>query len=185
MKIGYSRISTADQNLDLQTDALTKEGCEKIFSDVASGAKDERKGLAQAMEHLRAGDVLVVWRLDRLGRSIRHLIDTVTDLNARKVGFESITESINTTTTGGKLVFHIFAALAEFERSLIQERTRHGLSSARARGRVGGRKKILDKKKIAMAQALYDSKEHSIDAICEAVGVSKPTLYRYIDRKAA
>jgi DNA invertase Pin-like site-specific DNA recombinase len=139
MLVGYARVSTEDQNLDLQKDALQKAGCEKLFTDVASGAKDERAGLAEAIAFLRPGDTLVVWKLDRLGRSLKHLIETVTALQARKVGFRSLQESIDTTTSGGKLIFHVFGALAEFERDLIRERTQAGLQAARARGRKGGR----------------------------------------------
>src|SRR5688572_29979249 len=139
MLIGYARVSTNDQNLDLQRSALQNAGCEQIFTDRVSGTKAERKGLTEALSHLRAGDTLVVWRLDRLGRSLRHLIDTVAALSARGVGFRSLQEQIDTTTSGGKLVFHVFGALAEFERDLIRERTEAGLTAARARGRHGGR----------------------------------------------
>src|SRR5215208_6622623 len=135
MFIGYARVSTDDQNLDLQRDALTKAGCEQIYTDQVSGTKAERKGLTDALSHLRSGDTLVVWRLDRLGRSLRHLIETVTNLHERGIGFKSVQESIDTTTSGGKLVFHIFGALAEFEREIIRERTQAGLQAARARGR--------------------------------------------------
>src|SRR3954453_18785445 len=155
MLIGYARVSTQDQTLDLQIDALKKAGCEKFYTDTASGAKAERKGLEEALDYAREGDILVVWRLDRLGRSLRHLIETITLLNNRKVGFKSITESIDTTTSGGKLVFHIFGALAEFERDIIKDRTNAGLNAARARGHLGGRPKAktLDTpKKIALAQ---------------------------------
>jgi DNA invertase Pin-like site-specific DNA recombinase len=141
MLIGYARVSTNEQTLDLQKDALEKIGCTKIFSDVVSGAKEERKGLKEALDYVRAGDTLVVWRLDRLGRSLKHLIETITRLNDRKIGFKSVTEQIDTTTSGGKLVFHIFGALAEFERDIIKDRTRAGLHAARARGRLGGRPK--------------------------------------------
>jgi DNA invertase Pin-like site-specific DNA recombinase len=142
MRIGYARVSTADQNPDLQEDALQQAGCEKIFRDVASGAVDSRKGLADAIEYARDGDTLVVWklgRLDRLGRSLKHLIETVNGLAARKIGFQSLPESMDTTTSGGKLIFHVFGALAEFERKLIRERTQAGLRAARVRGRNGGR----------------------------------------------
>ena len=139
MRIGYARVSTADQNPDLQEDALQKAGCEKIFRDVASGAVDSRKGLAEAIDYARDGDTLVVWKLDRLGRSLKHLIETVNGLAARKIGFQSLRESMDTTTSGGKLIFHVFGALAEFERELIRERTQAGLRAARARGRNGGR----------------------------------------------
>ena len=151
MLIGYARVSTTDQTLDLQKDALEKAGCDRIFTDTASGAKAERVGLDEALSHLREGDTLVVWRLDRLGRSLKHLIETITKLNNRGIGFKSITEAIDTTTSGGKLIFHIFGALAEFERDIIRERTQAGLTAARARGRKGGRPKALTPKKAQMA----------------------------------
>src|SRR5689334_1771038 len=166
MLIGYARVSTQEQTLDLQQDALQKIGCTKIFNDTASGAKAERKGLEEALAYVREGDTLVVWRLDRLGRSLKHLIDTITILNNRNIGFKSITENIDTTTSGGKLIFHIFGALAEFERDIIRERTNAGLQAARARGRLGGRPKVktLDTpKKVALAQSLYDDKNNTID----------------------
>ena len=141
MLIGYARVSTQDQTLNLQRDALEKIGCSKIFTDTASGAATERKGLDEALEYVREGDSLVVWKLDRLGRSLKHLIETITYLNNRQIGFRSITENIDTTTSGGKLIFHIFGALAEFERDVIRERTQAGLQAARARGRIGGRPK--------------------------------------------
>src|ERR687895_389947 len=143
MLIGYARVSTHDQTLTLQQDALEKAGCTKIFTDTASGAKTERKGLDDALTYVRKGDTLVVWRLDRLGRSLPHLIATMTALEDRGIGFKSLTENIDTTTSGGKLIFHIFGALAEFERNLIRERTTAGLMAARARGRKGGRPKVL------------------------------------------
>jgi DNA invertase Pin-like site-specific DNA recombinase len=183
MYIGYARVSTEDQTLDLQKDALEKIGCTKIFTDTASGAKAERKGLEEALSYVREGDILVVWRLDRLGRSLKHLIETITELNNRKIGFKSIQENIDTTTSGGKLVFHIFGALAEFERDIIRERTNAGLTAARARGRLGGRpkaKSLNTPKKVATAQALYDNKKITIDEICRMLNVSRATLYRYI-----
>ena len=139
MKVGYARVSTHEQNLDLQEDALKEAGCERIYRDRVSGAASDRPGLQNALDYVREGDTLVVWRTDRLGRSLKHLIETVTTLEERGVGFQSVQESIDTTTSGGRLVFHIFGALAEFERNLIQERTRAGLAAARARGRKGGR----------------------------------------------
>ena len=139
MLVGYARVSTTDQNLDLQKDALRAAGCERLFTDMASGAKAERPGLAQALRECRPGDTLVVWKLDRLGRSLPHLVETVRELLEREVGFKSLQESIDTTTSGGKLIFHLFASLAEFERDLIRERTNAGLAAARARGRRGGR----------------------------------------------
>jgi len=181
MLIGYARVSTQDQTLNLQMDALKTIGCDKIFTDTASGANTERQGLADALKFVRPRDTLVVWRLDRLGRSLRHLIDTITYLNSRLVGFKSLTENIDSTTSGGKLIFHIFGSLAEFERDLIRERTLAGLQAARARGRMGGRPKTLNTpKKIAMAQRLYDDKNNTIDEICKTLNISRATLYRYI-----
>src|SRR5438552_825116 len=138
MQIGYARVSTEDQSLALQQDALTEAGCEQIFSDVASGSTTERPGLTEALNFVRSDDTLVVWRMDRLGRSLQHLIQTIHELQDRQISFRSLTENIDTTTSGGKLIFHIFGALAEFERDLIRERTVAGLAAARARGRVGG-----------------------------------------------
>src|SRR3954464_11785444 len=180
MLIGYARVSTDDQNLDLQRDALQKVGCEQIFTDRVSGTKASRPGLSEALSHLRAGDTLVVWRLDRLGRSLRHLIDTVTGLQERGIGFKSLQESIDTTTSGGKLVFHIFGALAEFEREIIRERTQAGLTAARARGRNGGRPQKLSESKAEMARQLYSDRTHSIDEICQTLGISRTTFYRYV-----
>ena len=183
MLIGYARVSTQDQTLNLQKDALEKIGCTKIFTDTISGAATERKGLEEALTYLREGDTLVVWRLDRLGCSLKHLIDTISILNHRNIGFKSITENIDTTTSGGKLIFHVFGALAEFERDLIRERTQAGLQAARARGRFGGRPKaesLNTPKKLAMAQALYNDKSNSIADICKTLHVSRATLYRYV-----
>jgi DNA invertase Pin-like site-specific DNA recombinase len=180
MRIGYARVSTTEQNLDLQRDALERAGCEKIFEDTASGGKVDRSGLERAREILRPGDVLTVWRLDRLGRSLKHLIEMMAELEGEGVGFQSVTEAIDTTTPGGKLVFHIFGALAEFERNLIRDRTYAGLAAARARGRKGGRRKKLGEKQRAVAVDLYRQKKHTIDEICTAVGISRPTLYKYV-----
>lgn len=180
MLFGYARVSTTDQNLDLQKDALTKAGCEKLFTDIASGAISDRPGLKEAFEYLRGGDVLVVWRLDRLGRSLQHLLEVIHDLESRGIGFRSLSESLDTTTSGGKLVFQIFGALAEFERNLIQERTQAGLKAARARGRIGGRRPLLDSTKISLLKKLYNEKEHSIEELCALIGISKPCLYRYL-----
>jgi DNA invertase Pin-like site-specific DNA recombinase len=179
MLIGYARVSTHEQTLNLQQDALTTAGCNKIFTDTASGAKNERIGLDEALAYVRHGDTLVVWRLDRLGRSLPHLITTMTGLEERGIGFKSLTENIDTTTSGGKLIFHIFGALAEFERNLIRERTTAGLTAARARGKKGGRPKTLTGKKLSIAQDLYD-KRHPILEICQTLKVSKTTLYRSI-----
>src|SRR5947207_9853104 len=183
MNIGYARVSTQDQTLNLQKDALEHIGCAKIFTDVISGSTTERHGLHAALSYVREGDTLVVWRLDRLGRSLKHLIETITNLNNRKIGFKSITENIDTTTSGGKLVFHIFGALAEFERDIIRERTQAGLQAARARGRKGGRPKakaLNTPKKVTLAQSLYNDKNNSIDEICKTLNISRATLYRYI-----
>jgi DNA invertase Pin-like site-specific DNA recombinase len=183
MLIGYARVSTADQTLALQKDALKKIGCSKIFTDTASGAKAEQNGLEEALEYVREGDTLVVWRLDRLGRSLKHLIETISQLDTRKIGFKSLTENIDTTTSGGKLIFHIFGALAEFERNLIRERTNAGLQAARARGRLGGRPKakaLNTPKKITLAQSLYNDKNNTIDEICKTLNISRATLYRHI-----
>jgi DNA invertase Pin-like site-specific DNA recombinase len=181
MLIGYARVSTLDQNPNLQTDALKQAGCEKIFKDKISGTTAERPGLAKAKEILRKGDTLVVWRLDRLGRSLKNLLEWMMWLDQEGVALKSLQENIDTTTSTGKLVFHIFGALAEFERNLIQERTQAGLTSARARGKVGGRPKKLNTDKKALAIKLYNERELSVDKICEMVGVTKPTLYRYIN----
>jgi DNA invertase Pin-like site-specific DNA recombinase len=181
MLIGYARVSTHDQTLNLQQDALQKAECSKIFTDTASGAQTERKGLEAALSYVRPGDSLVVWRLDRLGRSLPHLIATMTDLEERGIGFKSLTENIDTTTSGGKLIFHIFGALAEFERNLIRERTTAGLIAARARGRRGGRPKALTGKRLAIAQSLYDDPKNSIAEICRMLKISKVTLYRSIN----
>jgi DNA invertase Pin-like site-specific DNA recombinase len=180
MFIGYARISTHDQTLDLQLDALKKAGCEKIFTDKVSGTKQERKGLTEALSHLREGDTLVVWRLDRLGRSLRHLIDTITELGDKGIGFKSIQENIDTTTSGGKLVFHIFGALAEFERAIIRERTQAGLTAARSRGRVGGRPKALTSKEIQMLKTMAADKSLTVSDICNTLGIGRTTFYRYV-----
>ncbi|HET8909216.1 MAG TPA: recombinase family protein [Ktedonobacterales bacterium] len=185
MSIGYARVSTQDQTLGLQTDALKRSGCEKIFTDTISGAKSERPGLREAMNHLRAGDTLVVWRLDRLGRTLKHLITTITDLGEKGIGFRSLQENIDTTTSGGKLVFHIFGALAEFEREVIKEHTNAGLQAARARGRLGGRPTIqsFDPKKVALARKLYADRAMPVQEICETLHIGRSTLYRYINDK--
>lgn len=185
MKIGYARVSTQDQNLDLQKDALDKAGCKKIFVDEISGTVAKREGLEKAKEVLRKGDVLIVWRLDRLGRSIRDLIDWVNHLEEEGIGFKSLQESIDTTTSSGKLVFHLFAALAEFERNLIRERTNAGLAAARARGRLGGRKKSLTAKERKRAVEMYQRKNQTVIQICEMMNITKPTLYAYIREEQA
>lgn len=180
MRIGYARVSTTEQNLDLQTDALRQAGCEKIYTDTVSGASEDRPGLATALEVLRAGDTLVVWKLDRLGRSLPHLVKAVNDLKAKGVGFQSLQEQIDTTSGVGKLIFHVFAALAEFERDLIRERTKAGLAAARARGKRGGRPKALNAKQVTLAQAMYADKQNSVADICATLRIGKTTFYRYI-----
>jgi DNA invertase Pin-like site-specific DNA recombinase len=182
MLIGYARVSTDDQNLDLQRDALQAVGCERVFEDMVSGARADRSGLATLMSMLRAGDTVVIWRLDRLGRSLKNLIELVERLEAAKVGLRSLQENIDTTSSGGKLVFHLFGALAEFERNLIRERTQAGLVAARARGRMGGRPKRLDPVKLALAVKLHRERNHTVEEICKMMGISKSTLYNYLDK---
>lgn len=181
MDVGYARVSTLDQNLDLQRDALLAAGCELIFEDKASGSLSEREGLARCLSYLRSGqDTLIVWKLDRLGRSLTHLVEVVTDLEGRGIGFKSLKENIDTTSSVGKLIFHLFAALAEFERNLIRERTAAGLASARARGRMGGRPKVLTDEKKRMAIALLNATPPMfIKDIAVQIGVSASTLYQF------
>lgn len=185
MLIGYARVSTTDQNLDLQKDALTEAGCEKIYTDEVSGAKRARPGLDLALEMLREGDTLVVWKLDRLGRSLPHLIEVVMGLKDRGVGFRSLSDPMDTTTPTGKLVFQFFGAIAEFERDLIRERTNAGLAAARARGRKGGRKPKLSKQQQKLLYELADAKEKSVREICELLQISKKTYYRYLSLREA
>ncbi len=180
MRIGYARVSTQDQHLRAQTDALKQAGCEKVYTDQLSGASRERPGLTQALETLRKGDTLVVWKLDRLGRSLPHLVELVGELKERGVGFRSLQENLDTTSGTGKLVFHLFASLAEFERDLIRERTMAGLAAARARGRMGGRPRALEAKQVALARAMYQDKTNSVKDICATLQVGKTTLYRYL-----
>jgi DNA invertase Pin-like site-specific DNA recombinase len=179
-KIGYARVSTLEQNKDLQINALKEVGCEKIFTDDISGAKTDRKGLNEAIAYMRPGDVFVVWKLDRAGRSLAHLIQILNTLIAQGSEFISLTEKIDTTTAGGKLIFHLMGALAEFERDLIRERTMAGLLAARARGRNGGRPRKIKNGKVAVARRMYEDKSNEIDDICETLGVSRSTLYRYV-----
>jgi DNA invertase Pin-like site-specific DNA recombinase len=181
MHVGYARVSTGEQNLDLQKDALTKAGCERIFTDELSGVKANRPGLTEALSFVRPGDTLVVWRLDRLGRSLKDLLEKVEDLGRRQIEFKSLHESIDTTTSAGKLQFHIFSALAEFERDLILERTQAGLRAARARGRVGGRRPRMNQEKVKIAISLMKDKTNKIKDICKTLGVSRTTLYRYVN----
>lgn len=183
MKIGYARVSTDEQNPDLQIDALKKAGCERIYTDKTSGARNERKELTEALSYARKGDCLVVWRLDRLGRSLKHLIEIVEGLETAGVGFVSLQEGFDTTTSGGRLVFQIFGALAEFERNLIKERTNAGLKAARARGRIGGRKAKLSLEQIETLRNMYESKAHTVKEICRVFKITKPTFYRYVNEQ--
>lgn len=178
MRIGYARVSTDDQLLDLQLDALTVDGCETIYREHASGKSAQRPELENTLKALRAGDSLVVWRLDRLGRSLHDLTKIVTDLEGRGVGFVSLTEQINTGSPSGKLVFHIFASLAEFERNLIRERTLAGLKAARSRGKNGGRPSKLSDKDLAMAKLLMADKSNDVGEVAKRFGVHRSTLYR-------
>ena len=180
MLIGYARVSTQDQNLNLQKDELTKFGCTKIYEDVASGAKSVRTGLEAAIDFAREGDTLVIWKLDRLGRSLRDLIEIVIRLEKQGVSFVCLTQNIDTRTPGGKLFFHIFGALAEYERELIRERTKAGLTAARARGRTGGRKPAMNEEQIEQARAMMDNPKLKIKSIIKTLGVSKATLYKYV-----
>jgi len=179
MIIGYARVSTPEQDLTPQLDALREAGCERIFSDKASGAKASRIGLADALSHVRTGDVLVVWKLDRLGRTMKGLVDLAADLEARSIGLRSLTDGIDTAGTAGKLVFHIMAAMAEMERDLNRERTTAALIVARRQGRVGGRKTVMAPKRLEAARALLVS-GMSMREIAPAIGVSVPTLYRHL-----
>jgi len=179
--LGYARVSTADQQPQLQVDALERAGCYRVFTETASGARSDRPVLEQVLDQLRRGDTLVVWKLDRLGRSLRHLVDTVTELAERGIGFRSLQEAIDTTTTpGGKLVFHVFAALAEFERDLIRERTAAGLAAARARGRRGGRPSVMTAHKARVAQEMYRSGQCTVATIATTLGVSRASIYRHV-----
>ena len=179
-RIGYARVSTDDQNLDLQLDALQKAGCETVYKESASGKSADRPELEQCLKALRIGDTLVIWRLDRLGRSLSDLVRIVSDLEQRKIGLESLTERIETESATGKLIFHVFAALSEFERNLIRERTQAGLNAARARGRFGGRKPKLDAKQIREIKALLRDPEVSVTDVAHRYGISRTTLYKRV-----
>jgi len=178
--LGYARVSTQDQDASLQLDALKTAGCVKVFTDKASGSLDRRPQLDRLLDQLRRGDTIVVWRLDRLGRSLKHLIQLIEDLAEKEVGFRSLTEGMDTTSPGGKFIFSIFGGLAEFERSLIRERTLAGLEAARARGRVGGRPPVMTPEKIKVARRLYDAKELTVEEIARTIGVSRKTVYRHL-----
>lgn len=179
-RIGYARVSTDDQHLDLQRDALEKAGCGVIYEEAISGRSTARPELEQCLKALRTGDTLVVWRLDRLGRSLRDLVQIVADLEQRGIHFESLTEKIETGSAAGKLQFHVFAALAEFERALIRERTQAGLAAARARGRAGGRKPKLDDKQVREIKALLRDPDIQVAEVARRYGVSRTTLYKYV-----
>ncbi len=180
--LGYARVSTIDQDAALQIDALKSAGCYRVFVDTGSGALASRPELEKLLDQLRPGDTVVVWRLDRLGRSIRHLIDQLQALGDRQVGFRSLQETIDTTSSGGRLVFHVFAALAEFERDLIRERTNAGLAAARARGRSGGRPPALSAEQVRAARRMYEQKELTVAQIGQVLGVSRTTIYRALER---
>jgi DNA invertase Pin-like site-specific DNA recombinase len=180
MDVGYVRVSKREQNPELQRNELGAAGCGRIFEERISSRVESRPQLEAALDYCREGDTLVVWRLDRLGRSIKELLALVESLQERGIGFRSLRESLDTTTPGGKLVFHVFASIAEFERDVIRERTMAGLEAARARGRKGGRKPMMNEKKLALASKLMKDRETPIGEVCEAVGVSRATLYRYL-----
>jgi DNA invertase Pin-like site-specific DNA recombinase len=180
MRVGYARVSTPDQSLSPQLDALEQSGCGKIFHEVASGAKAERPALQAALDYVRSGDTLVVWRLDRLGRSLGQLIRLVNTLHQRQIGFHSLSEAIDTSTPTGQFFFHVTGAFAELERNVTRERTMAGLASARRRGRKGGRRKAIDLKTFAMALRLYEAQADSVQSICEQLGLARRTFYRYL-----
>jgi DNA invertase Pin-like site-specific DNA recombinase len=180
MLIGYARVSMSDQQLTLQADALREAGCERIYTDTASSTNPDRPGLSTALEVLRAGDTLAVWKLDRLGRSLSHLVTTINDLKQRGIHFKNLQEHIDMTSGVSTLVFHLFASLAECERALIRERTRAGLAAARARGRLGGRPKALDAKQTALVKSLHEAKQLPVKDICALLGIGKTTFYRYL-----
>jgi len=185
MLIGYSRVSTSEQNLDSQMDALNEAGCKKIYADKMSGAKADRPELRKAIDDIRPGDILVVKKLDRLGRSIKNLIELINELHNKEAGFKSLSENIDTTTSGGKLIFHIFGALAEFERDLIHDRTMAGLKAARARGRQGGRPRKITDKLIQQMKTLYDANKTPVSEICKSFGISRSAFYERVLKKSA
>jgi len=180
MRIGYARVSTGEQKMDLQIDALEDAECERIYKETTSGAAKSRAELERCLEELRDGDTLVVWRLDRFGRSLKDLVSKMEALEEKGADFVSLTEGIDTTTAQGRLTFHIFGALAEFERELSRERTMAGLKAARERGRVGGRPRALDEEDLPQIQSLMQNPDVSTKQICERFGISKATLYRYV-----
>jgi DNA invertase Pin-like site-specific DNA recombinase len=179
MLIGYARVSSADQSCNLQKDALLKTGCEKIFSDIASGSKIDRKGLLEAINYMREGDTLVVWRLDRLGRTLSNLIEFINELHKKKFGFKSIIDNIDTTTPAGNFFFQVTGAFAELERNIIKERTKAGLNAARLRRRIVGRPKTISSDKIRAVLDLYEKKNSSVLEICRLLKISERSFYRY------
>jgi DNA invertase Pin-like site-specific DNA recombinase len=183
--IGYARVSAADQSLSLQADALTKAGCDRVFSDHSAEGRIARDGLSSALSHLRPGDELVVWKLDRLGRTARQLVGLIEELQSRQVGFRSLTDGIHTSSPVGRLFFHVMAALAEMERDLVRERTRAGLAAARARGREGGRRPKLSKRQVEHARSLLADPKTSVSEVASTLGVARSTLYRAIGRATA
>ncbi|MDR1926305.1 MAG: recombinase family protein [Endomicrobium sp.] len=183
MLVGYSRVSTNDQSLDSQIDQLKKVGCERIFTDIVSGSKSERKNLTEMLDFVREGDTIVVCRLDRLGRGLKDLIDIITFLEKREINFKSISESMDTSTSTGKLLFHVAGAFAEFERNIIRERTNAGLASARARGRVGGRPKKMNVEQIQALKNMHQDKNISIKVITDTFGISMATMYNYLKKE--
>lgn len=182
MKIGYARISTPDQNITMQEDALRIDGCNEIYSDVISGIKHDRPGLLKLLEYAREGDTIVVWKLDRMGRSTQDLINLMSLLDERKICFKSLQENIDTSTSSGKLIFHMFSALAQFERDIILERTHAGLAAARARGRKGGRPKLLDTRQLTRMMELYNDRKNTVGEICRLYNISRPSFYNYLSR---
>jgi len=182
MLVGYARVSTRDQCYQAQLDALREAGCKKIFEEKLSGAQRDRPQLQAALDYVRPGDTLVVWKLDRLARSLKQLIETVEMLSEREIGLRSLTEAIDTTSPGGLLVFHVFGALAEFERSIIRERTTAGLAAARARGRVGGRPKALHESDLHIAQTLLQDRKLTVAQIAQRLGMAPSTLYKHLPR---
>jgi DNA invertase Pin-like site-specific DNA recombinase len=180
MFVGYARVSTTEQTLDLQKDALRAAGCIEIFEDVVSGVTAERSGLRQALAYLRPGDTLVFWKLDRVSRSLRHLLELAEECKTRDIGLKSLQDEIDTSTSMGKFFFHLMGTVAELERDIIRERTQAGLAAARARGRLGGRRPKLTPKQIAMGRALFESRQHTVAEICEHLGCSPATFYRTV-----
>ena len=183
MKVGYARILENDQDLSSQLDALKHVGCKQIFTDRVKGIQKEQPGLETTLNYMREGDILVVWQLKHLGRSLKRLVDIVNHLKERGYGFQSLHDGIDTTTSDGKLIFRTFAALAKFRRDINKELTQAGLQAARARGRKGGRPKKLDATKTTLLYKLYDEKQHTIAEICGRLGISRPTLYAYLRRR--